>query len=124
MYRLLQSGAIICANGDRIHPALPDDPKYIEYLRWVAKGNTPELDEAEHKAAVQAQIDTIERDTAVPRVTREMMLTYAEDLAARTAAEMSANGEPTTAEQLLAANIAYVRTKAVDDQIRALRELL
>lgn len=80
--------------------------------------------EAERKADIQSQIDTIERETGVPRVTREMMLTYAEDLATRTAAEMTANGEPITAEQLLAANIAYVRTKAVDDQIRAWRELL
>jgi len=96
----------------------------IDLSQLITAEMKAERAEAARKAAIQAQIDAIERDTGVPRVTREMMLTYAEDLAARTAAELTASGEPTTAEQLLAENIAYVRTKAVDDQIRALREHL
>jgi hypothetical protein len=96
----------------------------IDLSQLITVEMKAERAESERKAGVQAQIDAIERETGVPRVTREMMLTYAEDLATRTAVEMTANGEPTTPEQLLAANIAYVRTKAVDDQIRAWRELL
>lgn len=78
----------------------------------------------EGNAEILAQINAIEQATMVPRLVREGLIVMAEDLAEREAAKLTADGTPTTKEELLAANIGYQKTKAVDDQIRYLRSQL
>ena len=63
------------------------------------------------KAAIQAEIDTLERTQLLPRITREFMLLQFSAVAA-------AQGvDPMT-------NIAYAKLKAFDDQVSALRAQL
>ena len=76
------------------------------------------------RIAILAQINAIERETMVPRVTREFMILVAQREAVRIAAEMTEAGTPTTAEQILAENVGYQRALAVEAQIQALRERL
>lgn len=54
MYRLLGSGAIICEDGGRIHPVMPLDSRYVEYVRWLSEGNLPELAEVLTPEGIEA----------------------------------------------------------------------
>lgn len=74
---------------------------------------TPSAEEV--KAAIQKQIDDLERGYMMPRATREALLAYAVTLA-------EAKGG--TEAQLYAANIAYRKVKDFDQQIAALRAKL
>jgi len=77
---------------------------------WLAAGNTPEpADLPDPKVAIQAQIDSLERQQLMPRATREFMLLAME---AQAPADVLAN------------NPGYVAVKAFDRQIAALRALL
>ena len=73
-----------------------------------------ETQTAQHNAAIDAQIDALERVQQLPRVVREYLLT---DFAAKAAAQGM------TEPQLYAASVAYKKVKDFDQQIRALRLL-
>ena len=75
----------------------------------------PEEIAAQAKAAAQAQIDALERQHQMPRITRESLIGLAEERAL--AAGL-------TLEQLRAKNKGYAGLKALDDQIAALRAQL
>jgi hypothetical protein len=64
------------------------------------------------KLSIQAQIDALEREVILPRVTREFMLAQMEAVAA---------SQGVTPEQLRAINYGYRRVKEFDEQIEALR---
>lgn len=70
------------------------------------------LTPAEKSALIQEQIDTLERQYMMPRVTREALLGIAVIQAAQ---------QSVTEPELYAVNIAYRKTKDFDDVIVALR---
>lgn len=80
-------------------------------LRIVNVPKSPEQIAQMEKAQVQAQIDALEFNAMLPRVTREFMLTA---FAAQAAA---AGVDPMT-------NFGYKKVKELDDQIAALRAKL
>ena len=90
--------------------SIPTDPRngdYAAYLAWVAAGNTPApADIPDPKLAIQASIDSQERAVMLPRGTREFMLAY-----------MTATFTSTQ----LASNPGFLKIKAFDDRITALR---
>lgn len=67
---------------------------------------------ATNAASIQAQIDALEREVILPRVTREFMLANMEAVAA---------SQGVTPEQLRASHYGYRRVKEFDEQIEALR---
>lgn len=83
-----------------------DDAPYVVFTR-----KSDEQIEQARKARIQAQIDALEAQTLLPRVTREFMLQL---FAAQAAA---ANVDPLE-------NFGYRKVKELDDQITALRSLL
>jgi hypothetical protein len=87
---------------------IPADPKNRDYAAWVAAGSVaaPYVAPARN---VQAEIDALEQVQLMPRATREFMLLF-----------MAGTYTP----EQLAANLGFVRLKAFDDQIAALRALL
>lgn len=94
---------------DGIEVALTDEEIADEAQRaadWEA--TSP----ARAKAAIQTQIDVLERTQLLPRITREGLLAAAVDLAAT---------QNVTEPQLYAANIAYSKLKDFDAQITTLR---
>lgn len=80
------------------------------------------------KAAVVAQIAQLEEESGVVRIVREGLLRAAEKLAKYEARDLNLldplRTPPYTAEELLATNPGYQKTKAFDDQIRELRKQL
>lgn len=97
----------------------PDDPEncfgYV-YRQWIAAGNTPlPADALDPKIAIQDQIDALERQYMLPRITREALLA--------TAITMATSSNVTEA-QLYAGNIAYRKMKDFDNQIAQLRAQL
>lgn len=70
--------------------------------------STPE----QHRATIQKQINTLEAEQMLPRITREGLLEAAVALAA---------AQGVTEPQLYAANIGYRKTKDFDNVITALR---
>jgi len=70
---------------------------------------------ADHRAAIQSQIDALERKEQYPRLTREVLLA----IAVREAAAQGVD-EPT----LYGANVGYQKLKDFDAQIAALRSQL
>ncbi len=96
----------------------------IDLTKLITKEAKEAAAQSANVAAIQSQIDAIEQATMVPRVTREMMLLWADDMAAREAERLTAEGTPATKEQILAANSGYQKTLLVEAQIRALRKLL
>ena len=81
--------------------------------------STPPEDPEKAKAAALAEIDQLERDSLMNRGVRETMLRLYEDRAPAIAAERGV-----TVEQVLASVPAYVKFKALDDQIAELRSKL
>lgn len=88
------------------------NPESTEFKAWLAQGNTPDpADAPDPKESIRAEIDQLERDSLLPRVTREFMLLSF----ATTAAGMGV--DPMT-------NVAYVKVKELDDRIASLRAQL
>lgn len=84
----------------------------------------PPPTEGQIKAAVQAEIERLERESLMNRGTRELNLQLMEREAQGEAGRLTQAGTPATAEQLLSMASAYVKFKALDDQIAALRAKL
>ena len=81
-----------------------------DYLKWMAAGNVPTpADIPDPKLAILAAIDSQERAVMLPRSVREFMLGY-----------MAATYTP----EQLAGNPGYVKVKAFDGQMTALRASL
>ena len=108
-YKILGTGVTRLEDGAFI-PAESSD--YAIYLAWLAEGNTPEpADVPDPKVAIRTQIDTLEAQQLLPRITREFMLSAA-------AAQAQAAGvDPTT-------NTGYAKLKQFDTQIAGLRAQL
>lgn len=120
MYKLTLAGSIFRKSDGAYIPVDEANTDYQQYLLDVENGAEVEpADLPDPKEEIKAEIVRIEQETMVPRVVRESLLTFAEVLAAQQAAKL---GVPVDA--LLAQNIAYVRAKAIDDQIKTLREQL
>lgn len=112
MYKLISSASILRLADNALIPTDLANVDYVAFLNWQGAGNVPEPAEVpDPKLAIQAQIDTIERETMMNRGVRESML-Y---LMLKEAAAVGADPME---------NIAYAKFKAIDDQIRALRSQL
>lgn len=81
-------------------------------LGAIAAYVAPILSSADQRAAIQSQIDTLERTEIMPRVTREALIALA---------VQEATTAGITEPQLYAANIGYHKTKDADTAIAALR---
>jgi hypothetical protein len=80
-----------------------------EVQAWIDAGNTPEpADVPNPKIAIKEQIDTLEAQQLLPRITREFMLSAAE------AQAKAAGVDPMT-------NVGYAKLKEFDTQIAGLR---
>jgi hypothetical protein len=90
----------------------------------------PPMTDEERKAAIQAEIDRLEDVSRMNRGVRELALVTMSDLATRKAEMIKAANpdDPRTVEQIrndeLSTTPAYVKFKALDDQIAALRAQL
>lgn len=120
---VLRAWGYAASNGDDLARNEPDNFN-LEPGKWRLEGGEWVAVAPDPRIAIQAQIDEIEQATMVPRITREFMLLSARDLAEREAERRTAAGMPTTAAELLAANIGYQRTLQVELMIDALREQL
>jgi len=90
-----------------------------KYKTWLAQGNVPDPADpptpTEQRAAIQNQIDSLEKEQLLPRVTREGLLLTMETFAAM---------QGVTPAQLYIDNIAYKKVKDFDTQITLLRAQL
>lgn len=112
MYKLSTTPNIIRLSDGACIPADPANNDYAEYLRWVGEGNAPEpADVPDPKQEALSKISGLESQTLLPRVTREFIL------GAVKAEAQKAGLDPMALP-------AYVKLKALDDQIIALRALL
>lgn len=110
MYKLTNSTNITrLADG----ASIPNDPRngdYVAYLAWIAAGNTPTpADIPNPNLAVLALIDSQERFYMLPRHWRDFSLK-----------DMESKFTP----DQLAGNPGYVKVKAFDGQMTALRASL
>jgi len=88
---------------------------------WIDQGNTPDpADPPDHNAIIQAQIKAIEDQSGASTVVREGLIGAFQFIAQQTASQMTAAGQPTTADQLLAQNPAYQQAIAIEAQVKAL----
>lgn len=118
MYKLTDQSAIIRIQDNTFIPADPANIDYANYLEWIKAGNQPEPSDApDQNQATISKIDSLERESMLNRGSRELELFLMEDRAAQVAA---AKGYPV--EAVLGANVYYVKLKALDEQIGALRE--
>ena len=92
---------------------VPIDETSAEFLQAFPANTPQDL----HNAAIDAQIDAMERATMYPRGVREALMAYARDKAA----EYAESHPGVTADQVLAVNPGYQRMKQFDDQVAALR---
>lgn len=83
-----------------------DDAPYVVFTR-----KSDEQIEQARRAKIQAQIDSLERESLLPRVAREFMLVQFALAAANVGADPMAN-------------FGYRKVKELDDQIAGLREQL
>lgn len=112
MYRLTNTSAVFRLE-DKVHiPAADGNADYVEYQRWLADGGTPEPAEiVDPRIEITSKITAMELQNILPRVVREYVL------GAFKAEAQKAGLDP----MLLPA---YVKLKALDDQIAALRAQL
>lgn len=82
---------------------------------------TPQPTIEEQKAALLAKIDFLERNSMENRGARELHLAEMERAAQAQAEALSTPENPITAADVLAQVPYYVKLKALDDEIRALR---
>lgn len=112
MYKLNKTSSITRLSDGASIPADPDNNDYAQYLRWVDAGNTPEpADAPDPKQIAHGKINYLESQSMLPRVVREYLLADFADKAVK------AGLDP----MLLPA---YVKLKALDDQIKTLRAQL
>lgn len=111
MYKLHSSAlAVVRVSDGATIPASASNRDYVDYLAWVALGNTPgPADDSTAQQRAQAQIDAKERETLLPREVRESLLALIDNL-------------PPGKQTQLAATKAKVR--AVDAEIATLRAKL
>ena len=106
---------------------LPPDARnmeYVAYLAWLAQDNTPEPAYVPGpKVVAQEQIDALERREQAPRFVRESLLEVAVYLAETKGAAVGLSKAQALA-LLAAKNLGYVRLKALDDEIAALRSIV
>jgi hypothetical protein len=113
MYKLLKGGGIFRAIDGVSIPPDPANNDYAEYLAWIAAGNIPDpADVLNPKIAIQAQIDSLEREQLLPRVSREGLLLTMETFGAM---------QGITPAQLYLTNVAYHKVKDFDTQIALMR---
>lgn len=128
MYKFTQGGTSVFRLSDSAFiPADPTNGDYQAFLAWQAEGNTPEpaaVVKVNPNDAINAEITRIERDTMVPRVMREFLITMAEREAEREMNTLAEAGTIITVDQLLAQNSGYKKAKAMDDYIKTLRARL
>ena len=111
MYKLTNSTSILRSDGASI-PQDPANVDYAAYLAWVEAGNTPEpADVPDPKLAIKAQIEALEAQQLLPRITREFMLSAAQAQAA------AAGVDPMQ-------NVGYAKLKQFDELIASLRDQL
>lgn len=108
------SGDGYYAVGDGFEP--PDDWQSITEQEWSA-ANPPVM------AAPAEQIETLERDTLLPRPVRDFMLLSMEQAAVQQGAAQGLSPAQSVAA-LRAKNSGYRKVKELDEQISALRALL
>ena len=115
-YKLNYNSSVISRDDGASIPSDPANNDYAEYLAWLALGNIPDpANIPDPKIAIQGQIDSLEHEQLMPRVTREGLLLTMETFAAM---------QGVTPAQLYASNIAYHKTKDFDTQITLLRAQL
>lgn len=115
-YKLTNTSAIVRMWDEAVIPSDQANLDYAEYLKWLAAGNTPQpADVPDPKIAIQQQIDTLETQSLMNRGSRELAMRQIEQQA-----QIEATAE-NTADAILAAQPFYVKLKALDDQISALR---
>lgn len=100
-------------------------PGGYEYINSVlaVKPPPPLTDEqrAAKRAVIQAEIDELERKDLAGRFVRESLIVAGADLAERMAEKMTAAGQPTTKEQVLAGNSGYQKALARNAYLTQLR---
>jgi len=105
----------------RIDP--PENMVDGKFYRFNGDGTWTECDAgpARTRDEIQAEIDMLEREDLAGRFVRESLLVVGADMAERMAEKMTAAGQPTTKEQVLAANAGYQKALARNTQLTALR---
>lgn len=127
MYIQNPVGLVVRLTDNVTIPADSGNADYQAFLVWCEAGNTPEpadVPAVDPNAAILAEISKIERDTMVPRVMREFLITMAEREAQREVDALAEVGTVVTAEELLSKNSGYVKAKAMDNHISQLRARL
>lgn len=120
IYKLDKFNIVIRTTDGASIPMDERNKDYQEYLKWLDEGNTPEpVDAPDPRIAITEQIDRLERESLLNRGTREMQIFQLEERAAQVATQ---TGHPV--EAVLAANVYYVKLKALDTLISGLRDQL
>lgn len=121
-YKLTHEGYVIRDGDTKISitdtPEFPNtNPDYLAYLQWLADGGVPLPADPVvlTPEEAQAQIDALERQYLMPRITRETTIALAEERAAVMGISL---------EQLRIKNKGYAGLKTLDEQIQALRALI
>ena len=110
MYKLSITSSITRQSDGACIPNDPQNADYAQYLVWVASGNTPTpADIPNPNIAILALIDAQERFYMLPRHWRDFALK-----------DMESKFTP----EQLAGNPGYVKVKAFDGQMTALRASL
>lgn len=101
MYQLTATGSILRTSDGALIPVDEGNRDYQNFQLWVADGNTPDPVPSptisDQKSDLLGQIALLEATSLMPRALRDLILKDT-------------------------SNPAYAKTKALDDQITALRE--
>jgi len=112
MYKLTNSISILRLSDGASIPADTDNNDYVDYLRWLSNGNTPTpADTPDPKLQAAADIQALESGDMISRLVREYLL-----------ADLEAKAVKSGVDPRIFP--AYVKLKARDEQISALRVLL